>query len=75
MNQAEDRAHRLGQLNAVNIWNFVAKNTIDDMMLGLIDKKRHIFDQAIEGYDAAVDQHILNDLLKEYMTKLQDEKA
>ena len=40
MDQAEDRAHRIGQENAVNIWNFVGIDTIDTDISELIESKR-----------------------------------
>lgn len=65
MLQAEDRAHRMGQKNSVNIWNFIAARTIDERMLALIEAKREIIDAAIEGKGPS-SLNILNDLIHNY---------
>jgi SNF2 family DNA or RNA helicase len=41
--QAEDRVHRMGQPNAVNIVTFAVPNTIDTHVLKLLDEKRKTF--------------------------------
>ena len=43
-NQAEDRAHRNGQKNAVNCVYLLGKDTIDEYMYNLIQMKRNISD-------------------------------
>lgn len=43
-NQAEDRAHRNGQKNAVNCVYLLGKDTIDEYMYNLIQTKRNISD-------------------------------
>lgn len=43
-NQAEDRAHRNGQKNAVNCVYLLGKDTIDEYMYNLIQTKREISD-------------------------------
>jgi len=49
MAQAEDRIHRIGQEDAVNIWNLAAADTIDEEILALIDRKATVVDAATEG--------------------------
>jgi SNF2 family DNA or RNA helicase len=41
--QAEDRVHRMGQPNAVNIVTFAVPKTIDTHVLKLLDEKRQTF--------------------------------
>lgn len=45
--QAEDRIHRIGQKNAVNISRLMAAGTIDDHVRDLVDKKRDVVQQII----------------------------
>lgn len=50
LQQAVDRLHRPGQIaTSVNIYQIIAKDTIDDDMKDILDKKQGIFDQVIEG--------------------------
>lgn len=44
--QAEDRAHRMGQQGTVNVYRYVALNTIEGDILKLLDEKKQII-QAI----------------------------
>lgn len=44
--QAEDRVHRIGQLENVNIVYLVARHTIDELMWPLISKKLDILNKA-----------------------------
>jgi SWI/SNF-related matrix-associated actin-dependent regulator 1 of chromatin subfamily A len=44
-NQAEDRAHRIGQKNFVNIWYLIAKNTIEERILQVNIEKSNITKQ------------------------------
>jgi SWI/SNF-related matrix-associated actin-dependent regulator 1 of chromatin subfamily A len=63
LKQCEDRAHRIGQDNAVNCWYLLAENTIDGKIVDLVESKREVIDQITEeehglGFD-------LFDLIKE----------
>lgn len=40
--QAEDRAHRMGQKSAVNAWYIHAPDTIDEAMAAIVEEKRGI---------------------------------
>ena len=42
MLQAEDRAHRIGQSNPVNIYYLHAKETVDDIILQLLSSKSQL---------------------------------
>lgn len=47
--QAEDRCHRIGQKNFVNVYYFYGKNTIDEYILEIIQDKRKLFNSAMDG--------------------------
>jgi SNF2 family DNA or RNA helicase len=48
-NQAEDRAHRIGQNDSVTAYYLIGENTIDEEILALIEAKRKVVDAATEG--------------------------
>lgn len=43
--QAEDRCHRIGQKNNVNIWYLIAKGTIEEHILNIINRKRNLYEK------------------------------
>lgn len=47
--QAEDRAHRIGTKGTVNIITLVCKNTIDERIEELVEKKGQISDALVDG--------------------------
>lgn len=47
--QAEDRAHRIGTKGTVNIITLVCKNTIDERIEELVEKKGQIADALVDG--------------------------
>lgn len=50
MLQAQDRVHRPGQqATNINIYQIVAKDTIDEDMKGVLEEKQKIFDRIIDG--------------------------
>ena len=49
MLQAEDRAHRIGQTSTVRVFYFLARQTIDDMIWPLIQKKMKTLGEVVEG--------------------------
>ena len=52
--QAEDRAHRIGTQGTVNVITLVCKNTIDERIEELVEKKGQIADALVDG-KASVD--------------------
>ena len=48
-NQATDRAHRIGQKNVVNVYKLIVKDTIEENIVKLQEKKRELADQILEG--------------------------
>jgi len=61
--QAFDRAHRLGQTRAVNIYKLVIENTVEDRILTLQEKKREVATVALSGGKLSKNKLDLNDLI------------
>lgn len=65
LDQAEDRAHRIGQQNTVNIHYLLADGTIENEIAEMLDKKRKVLVQVLDG--KAVDENSLfSELMKRY---------
>ena len=47
--QAEDRVHRIGQANKVQIFYFICENTMDEYMRQLLDEKIKVIEQVVDG--------------------------
>lgn len=61
--QAMDRSHRMGQKNAVNIWNLVAQDTIEEAIIKTLEAKSKIIAQVVDG-DASDGNGMFNELIK-----------
>lgn len=57
--QAEDRAHRNGQKNAVNCYYFLGDKTIDEYMYKVIQTKKDIAN-GVTGTTTQIDEDIIN---------------
>lgn len=51
--QATDRAHRYGQTRPVTVYRLVAKDTIEEKIIALHDRKRELVSSILEGSDEA----------------------
>ena len=63
MNQATDRAHRLGQKNIVHVIKMINKNTIEDKIVELQNRKKYLTDEVINDNDVIM--HMTKDDIKE----------
>ncbi|MDD6215573.1 MAG: DEAD/DEAH box helicase, partial [Roseburia sp.] len=48
-NQATDRAHRIGQKNIVTVYKLVSEGTIEEKIVQIQEKKKHLAEQVLEG--------------------------
>ncbi len=66
LQQAEDRCHRIGQKNAVNVLYMIGEETIDIDIVELLEKKFKVINAVIDGKEMT-DLNILKDLVKKYL--------
>ena len=48
-NQATDRAHRIGQKNVVNVYKLIMKDTIEENIIRLQERKKELAEQVLSG--------------------------
>ena len=48
-NQATDRAHRIGQKNVVTVYKLVMKDTIEERIINLQNRKKELADQLLNS--------------------------
>ncbi len=65
--QAEDRIHRIGQKNKINIYNFVMSNTVEERILQKLEDKRVMIQNVIDGIEKPVDEFVTVDDLMEFI--------
>jgi len=72
LTQAEDRIHRIGQKEAVNIYYLLAHNTIEERIAELLDDKRKILSEVLDGKE--VEYHtLLTTLLQSYQNQKEQD--
>jgi superfamily II DNA or RNA helicase len=61
--QASDRAHRIGQTRTVNVIKLIARDTVEEKVLGMQAKKREILDATIDAAQGALTADDLQSLI------------
>jgi len=72
MTQAEDRVHRIGQKQHVDITYLVAKGTIEEKLCEIIQRKQQIVSQTLDGETVVGNELNVFDALLESMKKEND---
>lgn len=68
MDQAEDRAHRIGQKNAVSCPYFIGKGTIDNWVYRVIEEKRQVAN-TVYGTDEEMEVEVVHGVMNFLKTK------
>lgn len=61
--QAEDRVHRIGQKNKVNIYYFVTNNTVEDRILNRLTQKKIMIENIVDSEIDEIESISIQDLL------------
>ena len=69
LEQAEDRVHRIGQKGSVTIYYLIAKNTLEENIAKLLQKKKKIFSQVVDGKFSSVQDFILDAVVTDLVNK------
>jgi SWI/SNF-related matrix-associated actin-dependent regulator 1 of chromatin subfamily A len=62
LRQCEDRAHRIGQKNSVNVYKMVAEGTLDEYINDLLNDKIRILDAVLDGKEISSSDRAILDL-------------
>ena len=63
-NQATDRAHRIGQQNVVTVYKLVMKDSIEEKILDLQNKKKNLADSFVEGNEGGITSMSTDDIIE-----------
>lgn len=63
-NQATDRAHRIGQQNVVTVYKLIAKDTIEENIMKLQDKKKELAEELLGGDELKTPNFTKEELLE-----------
>ncbi len=60
--QATDRAHRIGQTRVVTSYKLIARNTVEEKILSLQQRKRDIIDATVESEEPTIEALSLDEI-------------
>ncbi len=66
LDQAEDRTHRIGQNNSVNIHYLLAAGTIESDIAYMLDRKRKVLDAVLDG-KVTEDESLFSEIMNKYL--------
>ena len=61
-NQATDRAHRIGQKEAVQVFSLIMKNSIEEKIMDLQNQKKNLADTFVEGNEGMISTMSIDDM-------------
>lgn len=67
--QAEDRAHRIGQEGTVNVYYYVAEDTVEEDIVAILNAKKGIMNQVLEGNKKRVKSESMQEAFLKLMAK------
>lgn len=73
LQQAEDRCHRIGQKNAVNIYYLLAENSVEYKLAKLLDRKKEVLSAVIDGKPVE-EKSLISELIESYLEGEEAEK-
>lgn len=73
LQQAEDRCHRIGQKNAVNVYYLLAENTVEYKLAKLLDRKKEVLSAVIDGKPVE-EKSLITELIESYLEGKEAEK-
>ena len=63
-NQATDRAYRIGQENVVTVYKLVMKDSVEEKILELQNKKKNLADSFVENNEGSITTMSTNDIIE-----------
>ncbi len=66
--QAEDRIHRIGQENSVDIYYLLAESTVEEKMMATIQKKQEIISNALDGLEDVEENKIIFEVAEQIIS-------
>lgn len=63
-NQATDRAHRIGQENVVTVYKLVMKDSVEEKILELQNKKKNLADSFVENNEGSITTMSTDDIIE-----------